>query len=51
MKSNNKTFTIIFQNEDESGFSGQCLEILGAISQSESLKELKKNMKQAINCL
>ena len=45
---NNRKFTITIQKEDEGGFSGQCLEIPGAISQGESLEELKKNMKEAI---
>ena len=45
---NNRKFTITIQEEDEGGYSGQCLEIPGAISQGESLEELKKNMKEAI---
>ena len=50
MESNNsnRKFTITIQKEDEGGFSGQCLEISSAISQGESLEELKKNMKEAI---
>ena len=45
---NNRKFTITVQKEDEGGFSGQCLEIPGAISQGESIEELKKNMREAI---
>lgn len=45
---NNRKFAITIQKEDEDGFSGQCLKIPSAISQSESLEELKKNMKEAI---
>ncbi len=45
---NSRKFTITVQKEDEGGYSGQCLEIPGAISQGESLEELKKNMKEAI---
>lgn len=45
---NNRKFTITIQKEVEGGFSGQCLEIPGAISQGETLEELKKNMKEAI---
>ena len=48
MENINRKFTITIQKEDEGGFSGQCLEIPGAISQGESLEELKKNMKEAI---
>ncbi len=45
---NNRKFTIIIENEDDGGYSGQCLEIPEAISQGNSLDELKKNMKEAI---
>lgn len=43
-----RQFTIIIQKEDEGGYSGQCLEIPGVISQGESLDELKKNITEAI---
>ena len=43
-----REFTITIRKEDEGGYSGQCLEIPGAISQGESLEELKRNMKEAI---
>ena len=45
---NNRKFTITIQKEKEGGFSGQCLEIPSAISQGESIEELKQNMKEAI---
>lgn len=47
-KHNGRKFTILIQKEDEGGYSGQCLEIPGAISQGENIEELKKNMKEAI---
>jgi predicted RNase H-like HicB family nuclease len=47
-KEGNRKFTILIQAESEGGYSGQCLEIPGAISQGDTLEELKKNMKEAI---
>ena len=35
-------FTIRYNEEEEGGFSGQCLEIPGAISQGETLEEFKR---------
>lgn len=42
-------YTILVEPEDEGGFSGQCLELPSAISQGESLDELEKNMREAID--
>jgi predicted RNase H-like HicB family nuclease len=44
-----RKFTIIVNKEKEGGYSGQCLELPGAISQAETLEELKINMADAIN--
>lgn len=44
-----RKFTIIINKEKEGGYSGQCLELPGAISQAETLEELKTNMTDAIN--
>ena len=44
-----RKFTIIVNKEKEGGYRGQCLELPGAISQGETLKELKTNMADAIN--
>jgi len=41
-------FTIRYNEEEEGGFSGQCMELPGAISQGDTLEELKENMKDAI---
>ncbi|MGQ0794672.1 MAG: type II toxin-antitoxin system HicB family antitoxin [Nitrosopumilaceae archaeon] len=41
-------YTIIVHKESEGGYSGQCLELPGAISQGETMVELKKNMTDAI---
>lgn len=44
-----RKFTILVNKEKEGGYSGQCLELPGAISQGETLDELKINMTDAIN--
>lgn len=44
-----RKFTIIVNKEKEGGYSGQCLELPGAISQAETLEELRINMADAIN--
>jgi len=43
-------FTILIQKApiEEGGYSGQCLELPAAISQGETIDELKENMKEAI---
>ena len=43
-----RKFTIRLQKAPEGGYSGQCLELPGAISEGETIKELKKNMTEAI---
>ncbi|MDE1830001.1 MAG: type II toxin-antitoxin system HicB family antitoxin [Thaumarchaeota archaeon] len=37
-------FTIRIQKAPEGGYTGQCLELPGAISEGETIEELKKNM-------
>ncbi len=44
-----RKFTVIVNKEKEGGYNGQCLELPGAISEGETLKELKTNMTDAIN--
>ena len=48
-----RQFTIRYQaeEEEEGGFSGQCLELPGAISQGETIEELIENMKDAISLI
>ncbi|MFZ1076661.1 MAG: type II toxin-antitoxin system HicB family antitoxin [Nitrosotalea sp.] len=41
-------FTIRLQKAPEGGYTGQCLELPGAISEGETIEELKKNMTEAI---
>jgi hypothetical protein len=44
----NDKYTIVYTEEGEGWFSGRCLELLGAISQGETLKELERNMADAV---
>jgi predicted RNase H-like HicB family nuclease len=41
-------YTILYTDEAEGGFSGQCLELPGATSEGEIIKELKANMVDAV---
>lgn len=41
-------YTVIVHKETEGGYSGQCLELLGTISEGETMNELKENMTDAI---
>lgn len=43
-----RKFTIRIQKAPEGGYAGQCLEMPGAISEGETIEELKKNMTEAI---
>ena len=44
-------YTIILEREEEGGYSAQCLELPGAISQGESKEEAIKNVKEAIEAV
>jgi len=44
-------YTVVYTEEIEGGFSGRCLELPGAISQGETLGELKVNMTDAIQLM
>ena len=41
-------FSVILREEDEGGYSVQCVELPGAISQGETRKEALANIKEAI---
>jgi len=43
-----RKFTVILREEPESGYSAQCVELPGAISQGENRKEALDNIKEAI---
>jgi predicted RNase H-like HicB family nuclease len=44
-------YTIVYTEEAEGGFSGRCLELPGAISQGETLEELRVNIADAIQLM
>jgi len=43
-----RRFTIVIQEDPEGGYTGRCLELRAAISEGETIEELKKNMTEAI---
>jgi len=43
-----KKFTVMLREEPEGGYSVQCIELPGAISQGENRKEALANIKDAI---
>lgn len=43
-----KKFTVILREEPEGGYSAQCVEFPGAISQGENRKQALANIKEAI---
>lgn len=43
-----RKFTIRVEEAPEGGYTGQCIELPGAISEGETIAELKKNMTEAI---
>ena len=43
-----RRFTIVIQEDPEGGYTGRCLELHGAISEGETIEELKKNMTESI---
>ena len=46
-----RKFTLYYKKEEDGGYSGQCAELPGAISQGETLDELIENMKDAIRLI
>lgn len=36
-------------HKESNGYSAQCIELKGCITQADSMKELKTNMKEALN--
>jgi predicted RNase H-like HicB family nuclease len=43
-----KKFTVILREETEGGYSAQCVELPGAISQGETRKQALANIKEAV---
>ncbi len=44
-------YTVILEKEEEGGYSAQCLELPGAISQGETKEEALQNIKEAIEAV
>ena len=44
-------YIVVYPEETEGAFSGRCLELPGAISQGETLEELKVNITDAIQLM
>jgi len=43
-----RKFTIRIEESPEGGYTGQCMELPGAISEGDTIEELKTNMTEAI---
>ena len=43
-----RRFTVVLEKDEEGGYSVQCVELPGAISQGETREEALKNIKEAI---
>ena len=48
MEIKGKKFTVMLREEPEGGYSAQCIELSGVISQGENRKEALANIKEAI---
>ncbi len=48
MQSDNMEYTILLEKQEEGGYTVQCLEVPGAISQGETKEEALKNIAEAI---
>jgi predicted RNase H-like HicB family nuclease len=48
VKIKGKKFTVILREEPEGGYSAQCMELPGVISQGENRKEALANVKEAL---
>jgi predicted RNase H-like HicB family nuclease len=44
-------YHILVRGAEEGGYTGKCLELPGAISEGETLEELKANMAEAISLI
>lgn len=49
VKKKKRTYSVMVVKEEDGGYSGRCIEYPGAISQGETLAELRENMKEAIS--
>jgi predicted RNase H-like HicB family nuclease len=46
-----RQYTFRYEEAEEGGYVGQCIELPGAITQAETLEELKANMKDVIELI
>lgn len=44
-------YIIIYDQEEDGGYSGECLELPGAISEGDTFEEFKENMREAIELI
>jgi predicted RNase H-like HicB family nuclease len=51
MKHSSRRYTLVYQKEKEGGYSGHCLEHPSAISQGETIEELRENIVDAIRLI
>ena len=49
LRKRKSTYRVMVVKEEDGSYSGRCIEYPGAISQGETLAELKENMKDAIS--
>lgn len=49
LKKRKKSYSVMVVKEEDGGYSGRCIEYPGAISQGETMAELRRNMKDAIS--
>ncbi|MBM2853067.1 MAG: hypothetical protein HW420_1614 [Candidatus Nitrosotenuis sp.] len=44
----NRKFTILVTKDSDEGYTGKCLELPAAISEGDTIEELRENMTEAI---
>lgn len=49
MKIRGRTFTYVVKRAEEGGYTARCIELPQVHTEGETLKELKKNMRDALN--
>lgn len=49
MKVKERTFTFVIKKAEEGGYTAQCIELPQVHTEGETLNEVKKNMRDAMN--
>lgn len=44
-------YTVVYEQEEDGGYTGECLELPGAISEGDTFEEFKANMCEAIELI